>query len=173
MEHEWKEKQEGIVTLEDEDYESFQSFMLWLYSGNIFDNDAGETIETVSRKQLVDCYLLADRRDVPAMQNYIIDTILRKSQADDFLLCGVQRYIWGKTPEKSHLRRLFVDMTVLRGNIAEMFKDENEEDDYDRSYIVDVLIGKYKNPIMISWDELYKRRCDYHIHNEKVPPCSE
>ncbi|KAL8906876.1 MAG: hypothetical protein Q9171_006091 [Xanthocarpia ochracea] len=173
MEHDWKEKQEGIVTLKDEDHETFQRFMLWLYFGKVFDNDAGETIETVSPKQLLDCYILADRRDVPAMQNYIIDTYIRKSQAARLLNFGLQRYVWGKTPEQSHLRRLFVDIMVLRGDIAAAFKNENEKDTYDKSYIVDVLIGKDKNPKVISWDELYKRRCDYHIHNEKVPPCSK
>ncbi|KAL8919621.1 MAG: hypothetical protein Q9172_004898 [Xanthocarpia lactea] len=172
MEHDWKEKQEGIVTLKDEDHGTFERFMLWLYFGKVFDNDAGETIETVSGKQLVDCYLLADRRDVPAMQNYIIDTILRKSQATRSLHCGLQRYVWGNTPEQSHLRSLFVDSMVLRGDIAAAFKDENEKDTYDKSYIVDVLIRKYTNPELIPWDELYKRRCDYHIHNEKVPSCT-
>ncbi|KAL8859473.1 MAG: hypothetical protein Q9178_004151 [Gyalolechia marmorata] len=171
MEHDWKEKQEGIVTLKDEDPETFQRFMLWLYFGKVIDNEAGETIETVTARQLVDCYILADRRDVPAMQNYIINTYLRKSRTAPPLLHGLQRYIWRSTPEQSHLRRLFVDIMVLRGDIAAEFKDENEKDTYDKSYIVDVLIRKYATPKPISWDELYKKRCDYHIHNEKVPPC--
>ena len=88
MENEWKEKHEGIVTLEEEDHVSFQHFMLWLYSGKVFDGDGDETMESVEMIQLLDCYFLADRRDVPAMQNYIIDIILSKSQRENTVLCS-------------------------------------------------------------------------------------
>ncbi|KAL8771206.1 MAG: hypothetical protein Q9209_003377 [Squamulea sp. 1 TL-2023] len=170
LEHDWKEKQEGLVILKDEDPEPFRRFMLWLYWGKILDDD--ESISTISSTKLTECYFLADRRDVPAMQNLIIDTIIQKSIAENIIFVGVQSYVWQNTPEQSLLRKLLVEMMALRGNNELTFKDENEKNKYDKSFIVDILRKKHQTPVPISWDEFYKRRCDYHIHNDRVPACS-
>ncbi|KAL9036078.1 MAG: hypothetical protein Q9180_004505, partial [Flavoplaca navasiana] len=167
MEHDWKEKQEAVVTLKDEDRDTFRRFVLWLYYRKILDND--ESIATIPERKLIDCYFLADRRDIPAMQNFLIDALISKEKAVQFLFCHHQRYVWVNTPESSPLRRLFVDMMVLRGNIASIMGIENEKNRYDKSYIVDVLIQKYKHPFTITWDQFYKKRCEYHVHNERVP----
>ena len=170
LEHDWKEKQEGVVTLKDEDHGVFQRFVLWLYYGKILDRD--ETVESIPIQTLMDCYFLADRRDVPEMQNQLIDTILYKAKAANLVFSGFQQYIWKNTPESSPLRRLLVDMTVLRGNLEKILENEYKENLFDKSYIVDVCIGKYQNPNLISWEKFYGMRCDYHIHNERVPACS-
>ncbi|KAL8854542.1 MAG: hypothetical protein Q9221_000577 [Calogaya cf. arnoldii] len=149
LKHDWKEKQEKIVTLKYEKKNGpFKRFMLWLYYGTAIDND--ETIESIPMQTPMDCYFLADRWDVPAMQNNIVDTIIRKAQAIDRIPCGSQRYIWENTPEQSPLRKLLEDMTVLRGNIPGFVIDEKENDVYDKSFILDVLLSKYTNPNTIS-----------------------
>ncbi|KAL8780703.1 MAG: hypothetical protein Q9213_006349 [Squamulea squamosa] len=170
LERDWKEKQEGLVILKDEDPELFRRFMLWLYWGKIIDDD--ESISTITFKKLIDCYLLADKRDVPPMQNHVIDTIIQKSIAENIIFVSLQRYIWENTPEQSLLRKLLVEMMVLRGNNDLMLKDENIKNHYDKSFIVDLLRKKHQTPNVISWDAFYKKRCDYHIHNERVPACS-
>ncbi|KAL8810445.1 MAG: hypothetical protein Q9200_002572 [Gallowayella weberi] len=170
LEHDWMEKQDGIIVLKEEDHETFRRFILWLYCGTVIDQD--EDLSTIPFRKLIDCYFLADRRDVTAMQNYIIDTVIRKSRAEKTFFCSLQRQIWKNTPQQSLLRKYMVDILVFKGDISKLLKDENEKDKYDKSFIVDVLMTKLKNPNLISWDELYKRRCSYHIHNERVPPCS-
>ncbi|KAI4274166.1 MAG: hypothetical protein LQ337_004131 [Flavoplaca oasis] len=170
LEHDWKEKQEGVATLKDEDHGVFQRFVLWLYYGGVLDKD--ETVESIPIQTLVDCYLLADRRDVPEMRNQVIDTIFCKAKAANTVFSGFQRYIWKNTPESSPLRRLLVDMMVLRGNLEKFLENENKENVFDKSFIVDVCIRKYRNPNLLSWEKFYEMRCEYHIHNERAPACS-
>ncbi|KAL8683128.1 MAG: hypothetical protein Q9224_006711, partial [Gallowayella concinna] len=170
LEHEWKEKQDGFILMKDEDHDTFGRFIFWLYYGTVVDKD--EDLSTIPVKKLVDCYFLADRRDVPAMQNHIIDTLVQKARAADGLFCFLQRHIWANTPEQSPLRRLMVDMMALRGNLSMIMKDEKDMDAFEKSFLVDLLITKYKNPNTITWDEFWKRRCNYHTHNDRVPPCS-
>ncbi|KAL8672163.1 MAG: hypothetical protein Q9168_003362 [Polycauliona sp. 1 TL-2023] len=170
LEHNWKEKQDGIVSLKNEDQDAFRRFVMWVYYGKILDDD--ETIKTISFQQLFHCYFLADRRDVPAMANYVIDALIRHAETDNVLPTWRQRHVWENTPEQSPLRRLLVDMLVLRGDIALILKAENDKNSYDKSFIVDVCIRKYMKPTLISWADFKKLRCDYHVHNERVPPSS-
>ncbi|KAL8677084.1 MAG: hypothetical protein Q9186_006464 [Xanthomendoza sp. 1 TL-2023] len=172
LEHEWQEKQDGIILLKDEDHETFGRFIFWLYYSTVIDHD--EELNAIPAKKLVDCYFLADRRDVPALQNHIINTLIQKARAPGSItpLCLLQRLIWENTPEQSLLRKLMVDFPVLRCNLSTMLKDEKQKDQWDKSFLIDVVIEKYKNPSIISIDEFWKRRCTYHIHNEHVPPCS-
>ncbi|KAL8881519.1 MAG: hypothetical protein Q9192_007780 [Flavoplaca navasiana] len=170
LEHDWKEKQEGFVTLNSEEHNVFRRFVLWLYYGKILDYD--ESLITIPAQELLDCYFLADRRDIPAMQNFLINTIISKAQAVQATFCDYQRYVWCNTPGSSPLRRLLVDMMALRGNIPLFMEAEDEKNRFDKSYIVDVLIRKYKNPNPITWDQFFNMRCDYHFHNERVPVCS-
>ncbi|KAL9030814.1 MAG: hypothetical protein Q9180_006871 [Flavoplaca navasiana] len=171
LEHDWKEKQEGVATLRDEDHGVFQRFVLWLYYGSVLDKD--ETVESIHPQILMDCYFLADRRDVPEMQNQVINTIICKAKAAGDIFSRFQRYVWRRTLESSPLRRLLVDMMVLRGDLEDFLENEDEKNNFDKSYIVAVCIRKFKNPIPIGWDKFYERRCEYHIHNEKVAAVHE
>ncbi|KAL8797908.1 MAG: hypothetical protein Q9182_007124, partial [Xanthomendoza sp. 2 TL-2023] len=165
LDHDWMETHGSTIALKDEDHETFRRFIVWLYYGTVIDQD--EDLSTIPVEELIDCYFLADRRDVPAMQNHIIDTLIQNMRATDTLFCRLQRRIWENTPQQSLLRNLTVDSLVFRGDIVGVLEDENENDEYDKSFIVDVLIAKLKNLYIISWDEFYKRRCEYHIHNEQ------
>ncbi|KAL8754542.1 MAG: hypothetical protein Q9199_004273 [Rusavskia elegans] len=170
MQHDWKEKQDGIIVLKDEDPEVFRRFMHWLYYETVL--DINEKIETISPRDLADCYFIADRRDVPAMQNHLIDLIMQKALTLASVLSNIQRLVWENTPENSALRKLLVDLMAFGGDIAQIFKDENEKDAYDKCFVVDVLIRTHTTPKLTGWNDFYERRCSYHVHNAKLPACS-
>lgn len=165
----WKEKREGLI-LKDVDPAIFQHFILWLYFGNIIDDD--ETMQSVKGIRLMQCYFFADERGIPGMQNQVIDTLLEKIKTTKVLFVKHQRLIWENTPDGSPLRRLLVDALAMTAiDIPEMLQTEENQALYNKSFIADVLIAKCKHPITISGTEFVKRRCEYHIHDEVEPKC--
>ncbi|KAL8754540.1 MAG: hypothetical protein Q9199_004271 [Rusavskia elegans] len=165
----WKEKREGLI-LKDVDPAIFQHFILWLYFGNIIDDD--ETMQSVKGMRLMQCYFFADERGIPGMQNQVIDTLLEKIKTTKVLFVKHQRLIWENTPDGSPLRRLLVDALAMTAiDIPEMLQTEENQALYNKSFIADVLIAKCKHPITISGTEFVKRRCEYHIHDEVEPKC--
>ncbi|KAL8635140.1 MAG: hypothetical protein Q9226_009381, partial [Calogaya cf. arnoldii] len=160
---------EGIV-LKDVAPALFERFVLWLYFGNVLDDD--ETAQSVHGMDLLKCYFFADERGVPGMQNQIVDTILDKVHTAKNLEVGHQRLIWENTPDQSPLRRLLVDALVMTAeDIPALLQTEKQQALYDKSFIVDVLIAKCKHPTKIAFTEFLERRCEYHIHDETEPKC--
>ncbi|KAL8948426.1 MAG: hypothetical protein Q9222_005392 [Ikaeria aurantiellina] len=166
----WKEGQQGLIELKDGNPEIFGRFCLWLYWGKIMEDH--EAVTDIPWDTLTACYLLAEMRDVPMMQNAVIDLLIRKTQATNLLPTREQRHVWEQTTENSPLRKMIVDITVLRGDIAQTLKDENEENMYDKSFLVDAFILKYQHPNLISHEDFFTRRCLYHIHKEGEPRCT-
>ncbi|KAI4103909.1 MAG: hypothetical protein LQ339_004026 [Xanthoria mediterranea] len=170
MQHNWKEKQDGCIVLKDEDPEVFRRFIYWLYNGTVLDFD--ETIQPISSRELALCYFLADRRDIPALQNHLIDLILDTPCTLSYFLSEVQPLIWANTPEQSPLRKLLVDMMAFAADIPRIFEEENEMDCFDKCFVVDVLIRTHRTPKFTGWKNFHERRCDYHVHNANLPACS-
>ena len=94
----WKEKSEGL-TLETVDQDTFQRFILWLYFNNVLDNF--ESVQSVPGLELINCYFFADQRNIPAMQNHVIDTILERVKTTKIIFVKHQRLIWENTPDDS------------------------------------------------------------------------
>lgn len=170
MQHDWKEKQDGCIVLKDEDPEVFRRFMHWLYYGTVLDSD--ETIRTISPQELAHCYFLADRRDIPALQNYLMDLLLHQADTLSYFLSSIQPLVWANTSENSPLRKLLVDLMAFAADVPRIFEDENEKDHFDKCFVVDVLIRTHRTPKLTGWKDFHERRCDYHVHNAKLPAYS-
>ncbi|KAL8886721.1 MAG: hypothetical protein Q9215_005600 [Flavoplaca cf. flavocitrina] len=166
----WKENHEGLA-LKEVKPEIFQRFLLWLYFGNILDNN--ETAQSVAGTTLIHCYFFADERGVPGMHNHVIDTFLARIETTEIIFTKYQRLIWVNTPDGAPLRRLLVDALAMMGtNIPEVMQTEEDQEQYDKSFITDVLVAKCKHPMTINLREFVKRRCEYHIHDEREAKCA-
>ncbi|CAO1605056.1 hypothetical protein XANCAGTX0491_008591 [Xanthoria calcicola] len=170
MQHNWKEKQDGCIVLKDEDPEVFRRFMHWLYYGTVLDSD--ETIRTISPQELAHCYFLADRRDIPALQNYLMDLILHQACTLSYFLRSMQPLVWANTPEQSPLRKFLVDLMAFAADVPRIFEDKNRKNRYEQCFVVDVLIRTHKTPKLTGRKDFYERRCDYHVHNANLPACT-
>ena len=165
----WKEKSEGL-TLETVDPDTFQRFILWLYFNNVLDNF--ESVQSVPGLELINCYFFADQRNIPAMQNHVIDTILERVKTTKIIFVKHQRLIWENTPDGSPLRRLLVDSLAMTATaIPEMLQTDEKWKIFTKSFLADVLVAKCRHPTIISGAEFVKRRCEYHIHDETEPRC--
>ncbi|KAI4222449.1 MAG: hypothetical protein L6R36_006133 [Xanthoria steineri] len=170
MQHDWKEKQDGCIVPENEDPKVFRRFMHWLYYGTVLDSD--ETIRTISPQELAHCYFLADRRDIPALQNYLMDLLLHQADTLSYFLSSMQPLVWANTPENSPLRKLLVDLMAFAADVPRIFEDKNEQDHFEKCFVVDVLIRTHRTLKLTGWKDFHERRCDYHVHNAKLPAYS-
>ena len=166
----FKEAKEGVISLEDEDPDVFGRFVMWLYSGYLLENDdvAGQSLWS----GIINILIFAERRDIPHLHNDAINTYFEMDTATKMIPSFAQRTIWKNTFEGSLIRKVLVDHFVYRGNLATIFEEEKEKNQYDHGFVIDVCIAKHKSPNVISTSDFYKSRCQYHIHKEGEPRCN-
>ena len=117
------------VELPDEDPKIFKEFKFWLYTGQLSKTFCYPQLKRISEDQsafppaakqmwhdLVDLYIFADRRMVPAIHNTIIEAIINAKQTQnnirlDFLV----PQIYGNLSAEAKLRELMVDYAVASG----------------------------------------------------------
>ena len=108
------------LSCEHENRRMFEAFLQWAYSGKVLRD--GEDTSVVSWGTLVDLYIFGSMRDIPLLQNCAIDLIINKHIADQNRTPVAQiRKIWENSGEESHLRRLIIDMSACKGDLANWF----------------------------------------------------
>ncbi|KAL8712310.1 MAG: hypothetical protein Q9220_003461 [cf. Caloplaca sp. 1 TL-2023] len=170
----WKEGQEGVVTLKNENPKVFHRFVLWIYFGKIIDDN--ETLEDISWDLILKCYFQADRLGISKLGNCAIDTLIMKQFLLKQIPTNCQQYIYEKTIEGSLLRKMLIDSVVLLGAgalLAKELEEDREHDRYDKDFLMDVIVAKYKQPKTIGHDAFFKKRCKYHVHKEGEALCTE
>ncbi|OQV00324.1 BTB/POZ domain-containing protein [Cladophialophora immunda] len=93
-----KEAQENAVALPDDDPKAFDVVVRWMYTGRL--NGFG-----TPGFLLLNAYILADKYCIPDLQNAIADVF----RAGVFISLGHASWAWGRLPEGSPLRQLFLD----------------------------------------------------------------
>lgn len=171
----FKEAVNGEVVLDDEDLEVFTRFNGWLYTGIILVGD--ETEETMTFKSLIDLYIFAEKRGVLRLKNAVVDSIIKKNQASRGRRAlpdhSLQR-AWTKTPDSSPLHSLLVDLYVRRANFPEILASDKNCKQFDKNILFAFILAFHKMKEDGSFNTQYnfwKRRCQYHSHNDLVPPC--
>lgn len=178
----FKEGEEGVVVLEDEDPETFQRFNEWLYTGILLDEQEKKDI---SYGILVDLHIFAEKRIMPGLQNDTIDALIRLGDAADSSMDSpdVNR-IWHYTDESSKIRRFVIDQFVYTTDLVSCFNwVKNGEKAYDADFVRQVAIGLSAT----RWNSEGKRRpdsetyfkfkpwehrcCRYHTHEEGESLC--
>ena len=168
----FKEAVEGEIVLADEDAATFTRFNEWLYTGGgLLGNDYEEN---VLYKVLVSLYIFAEKRGIVRLQNAVIDGIIKKNSRSKVLPNSYIRRAWKNTADTSPLRTLLVDLYVRKANFAAMMGDEKKKMLFDKDILVSFVLAFHRmkddRSILASYD-FWKRRCNYHVHDDKSPPC--
>lgn len=182
----FREAEDQLVTLDDEDPRMFRRFNAWLYTDVLIeDGDTG----AASWSSLIDMYVFAEKRIIPHLQNAVIDSIIRLK--DYTLPASVIRYGWTRTAGASPLRKLFVDtmLTETEDSLKDEFQNNIEQ--YDITFVAAValraaelitleldakpdpegeVVEEWLNIACDPWREGCRR---YHIHEPSEPRCNK
>lgn len=178
----FKEAREGIVTLEDEDPETFSRFHAWLYTGSCMKDDDTTPLTIAPALQL---WLFAEKRLVPDLQNAIVDQLIKscvKTYAADSPLVSELSpeeneaciAAWENSAEDSCLRTFITDLFLCHLDLETIFRDERAER-YPLSLIVALAIRAQKAGVERKRDffgDLRYEHCErYHVHEDDRDWC--
>lgn len=127
----WLEGQEKQVKLPEVDASLFQSYLTWIYCGQLnitcFSNEdinklSCQSSRTVA-KYLELCFL-GDVLDDVHLRNKVLQTLVLG--ADNMLHVQTVQRVWEKTPNNSPVRRMMVDRATLRGQRTHLLENLNK-----------------------------------------------
>ncbi len=182
----FREAEDQVVTLDDEDPETFRRFNAWLYTDVLVeDADPG----TRSWSSLFNIYIFAEKRIIPLLQNTVIDSIIHLN-ALVRIPVGELRHVWSRTAESSLLRKLLVDIWLNENETFFTNQFQSHIDQYDITFVAAVAIraaelisleyDRYKPDTredVLQWLDVlrvpWRFRCHrYHIHEPLLEtPC--
>ena len=135
----FKEGNEQLLELLDEDVSVFEQFQLWTYSGTI--SLAGSEV-TENQKILLGLYVFGDKRGITQLQNDAIDYFIDNVCENHVLSRSLTSWAYENTAPTSPLRRLFVDVVVhwcLKNDGSTWFDRESQR--YPQEYLLAIARG--------------------------------
>lgn len=129
----WKEGQEGIIRLPDDDPEVLELYEEWLYEGKIFSQDEQQVEDSDESDLLIKAFVFGEKIQDGRFRDAAIDCLIACLNSKD-----ENRYKWFPTeqgidmvyegtPPGSPLRRLMVDMHVYYGEESWFDGETNTE----------------------------------------------
>jgi hypothetical protein len=178
MARDWKESKQRSIHLKDDDADTFELYLHWLYRGTlpVRINEPG-LVGNSEYLQMAKAYVLGDKLQDGDFKDVIIDAIIDKckSIASDgrnwFPVGPVLRCIYDNTPTSSKARRLLVDIYVHDGS-GDWLSDWVKQDDIPKDFLLDIAMAflnkKKKNEESPSQKS---STCAYHQHGLEKTLC--
>ncbi|KAL0264295.1 hypothetical protein SLS55_000242 [Diplodia seriata] len=116
----FKEGIEGVVRLEEDDPDTIQRFMEWVYNGRILPEGLipfqDELWEVITTQAMWELYAFAECRGIPLLKNDIIDTVADiLARTWDMVPPSAVLQIYRDTPCGDGMRRLLVSFMAYAG----------------------------------------------------------
>lgn len=167
LKNDWREAQEGIVRLPEDDAEAFEDFVRYLYQGKVTLDIAPEEFNSFS--PAFEAYILLDKLGATRIKNQLITELIREQLLKRSAPSCPTVQIAYRTQEGSAIRRLAVDSYVWKADPSYVKETNN------RKWLLmvpefglDIAIGyahrlnnSAKNPFTL------ENRCAYHDHTAK------
>lgn len=132
----FSEAAEQVVTLDDEDPDTFRTFNAWLYTNVLVeDPDPDKTHWSL----LFSIYFFAEKRIIPLLQNAAIDEIIRANK-NAYVPAEAMRHTWTRTAETSPLRKLLVDLRLIEPDNYFVSEYQSNIDQYGVEFVAAVAI---------------------------------
>ena len=167
MEGGFKESEDQVLELPDDDPITFSHFLLWLYTGSIIESH--ESHNDITWKVLISVYLFGDVRGIPRMQNEAIDLFIDKSDAMNQVPGVELNLIYENTLDRSPLRKLIVDLFTFNVTLADnRWFSEQSKALYPQSFLIDLAKSLYEDRARFKPKNTTFRAvgADYHIHED-------
>lgn len=149
----WKEGQENIVRLPEEDPSTFQCYVDWVYGGKF--------VATVDNQVSMSAklHVLGDILDDVKLRNVALKA-LHSYACIDLKYPGstAVRWAWKRTPPHSLFRKWIVDVTFFRLDRANF---ENNISDYPKEFVQQIALKGMQQVSPLTRDELQAKLMDY------------
>lgn len=144
----WAEGKDRVVRLPEVKAETFQAYIVWVYSGKVGVN--GSTTDGINKasaelQETAELYLLADVLDDLQLRNATMRTLALKNKI--WLIhpsAALIKQVWDSTTSGSLLRKMIADHTIMRFSRNEFEKHSAE---YPRDLLQSVAVAlMHKTP---------------------------
>ena len=140
----FKEAKEQKIELEEEDVTTFKHFQYWLYSRTLLMTQQSEN--DIEWDILVDLFILGEAHGIPHLQNAAIDGLVSKQISTGWTPLHLISRIYENTPEKSPIRRLFVDWTHWKAHLnpeteSEAWFDNQTYEYFNKQFLYDLSMA--------------------------------
>lgn len=159
----WREGQERIVRLPEAGVATFKTYCDWVYSGDVAKDTctskSAKSDQCAAQASSVGLYLLGDILDDVQLRNKVVPMLFSSMRCLNMLPCtsGV-RHIWNSTPSGSLLRKVVVDVFVLRLDRSTL---SDRVSDYPVDFVREVAVVSMKAAPSISWKEMVEKIPQY------------
>ncbi|RFU24056.1 hypothetical protein B7463_g12285, partial [Scytalidium lignicola] len=143
----WKESGQRLVRLEEDDPNTFELYLHWLYRDTLpVRIDEPGPASNSEYLQLAKAYILGDKLQDSDFKDVVTDAMIDKckSKASDgrswFPVGPVIKCIYDNTLESSKARRLLVDIYVHNGS-GSWISDWAKKDDIPKDFLYDITIA--------------------------------
>ena len=169
-----KKSPQGFVshfTLNDEKPTIFALFFIWMYTGNLMDDNNAPAHEFLSWETLVDAYLFAHRRLARCFRNACIDTLILKmdkDMTDDLASPLLITRVWNDIAEATNpIKRLFAEYFRRRKAALRTLGIEGVMA-YPKDLLARVAVARSSSEETL---DLWEVRCSFHAHVEGEEDC--
>lgn len=168
---EWKEANDRVITLPDDEPDVFSIYQEWLYSGLIHTRGSEKGLENDPEHELlVKAFVLGEKIIDPEFKDCVLDAIIEKLREDKCINLYLTKLVFDNTPSASPLRRLWMDTYYYFG--TPQWIDSNVLGNTVSSEFL-IEFSHYQMQKRTSLDPRAKdamfRTCAYHGHG--LRPC--
>lgn len=181
MSSNWKESRERSIALKDDDPDTFEVYLHWLYFATVPTRDDDETDQTSDAEylQLANAYVLGDKLRDGNFKDVIIDAMLHKSRSkfSDGTPSGTHffpgehavRRIYDNTPKSSEARHLLVYFYAENGD--GQWLNDGAQEVLPKDFLIDLAVAllERQNKRTPATATAESNTCKYHQHGSG--PC--
>ena len=158
----FKESTSQTIEMAEDDADVFHCFQYWAYTGVIEQEPRNHS--DISWHTLIDLYIFAEVRCIPALQNTAINVLIRKHESSPRAPIEEYRYIYENTAEKSPLRKFLATWAAHRGSLSKDWFLKRTI--YPVDFVIDLSLALYdriqSNTAFFSGD-FSRMRSEFHV----------
>lgn len=179
----WKEGQDRVVLLEEDDPNAFEMFCAFLYTGQLFimkpddrcsqdATEAGGRYETKELERMVMIWILAEKLMSVSLKDAVVDMLVAFLVDEADYPTEMHVAVYPISSAKSAIRKLLVDIGIWSfgsGAIGEYGYDAGSA-----KYLFDMIVAKEELKDCIHHSQAPWQRgdiCRYHEHVAEGKPC--
>ena len=170
----WKEANEGVVTLPDDNVDVVHCYVRWIYFMKIFTPPPQENVKGDQSVQefLGDCYAFGDKIQDLDFKDAIIDAYISQTLQLERLSRGMVKIVYAHSQADSPARKLFIDL-LLWWCRQEPFSDRKRmKSEFPEDFLLDSLAALPKvRTNSYATNPLSDTTCIYHEHKNTGGPC--
>ena len=181
----FKEAKDGVVHLEDEEIELFTCFHEWLYTKRFIPVVIPVDCGSLQSRwlTLLKLYVFGDRRDIPRLQNDVINEMILMSNEHGAFnpVLGLSE-AWKSTADSSLFHQFLVQFFVRTVSFKSRFGDNSENRTLvPPDFMLEVSIT-FEDMVLHGPQDFrtggaksfWRERCKYHVHDSKGNrPCKK